>query len=75
MGSASSPPGFGSRRPSGPSPGHSPASSMASSTPASNSRSSSGRRASSPANRPSSPGFLRRPIRLRIALMRGALQR
>eukprot|EP00974_Lingulodinium_polyedra_P063407 6121477-Lingulodinium_polyedra.AAC.1 len=55
MGSASSPPGFGSKRPSGPTPGHSPASSRASSTSARSARSSSGRSASSPANRPSSP--------------------
>eukprot|EP00974_Lingulodinium_polyedra_P019878 1921540-Lingulodinium_polyedra.AAC.1 len=49
MGSASSPPGFGRRRPSGPSPGQAPASSTASSTPASSVKSSSGRSASSPA--------------------------
>eukprot|EP00974_Lingulodinium_polyedra_P037419 3589134-Lingulodinium_polyedra.AAC.1 len=55
MGSASSPPGFGSRRPSGPSPGQTPASSRAPNTSASNARSSSGRSASSPAYRPSNP--------------------
>eukprot|EP00974_Lingulodinium_polyedra_P039874 3826929-Lingulodinium_polyedra.AAC.1 len=70
MGSASSPPGLGSSKPSGPASGHAPASSTASRTTASNSSSSSGSRASSPAYRPSRPGLLRRPIFLKMARRR-----
>eukprot|EP00974_Lingulodinium_polyedra_P085243 8253195-Lingulodinium_polyedra.AAC.1 len=75
IGSASSPPGFGSSNPSGPTPGHSPASSTAFRTAASSSRSSSGRSASSPAYLPSRPGRLRRPIFCRTARMSATVHR
>eukprot|EP00974_Lingulodinium_polyedra_P125951 11196434-Lingulodinium_polyedra.AAC.1 len=71
MGSKPSPPGLGSSSPSGPAPGHAPAISMALRMSASICSSSSGRSASSPAYLPSSPGRLRRPMRLRTLRLSG----
>eukprot|EP00974_Lingulodinium_polyedra_P057680 5552081-Lingulodinium_polyedra.AAC.1 len=73
IGSASSPPGFGRSRPSGRRSGQAPASSTASRTAQRNSRTSSGNSDSSPAYRPSMPGFFLRPIFRKIARSRGAV--